>query len=136
VSPVSGQPLSAFQPNSGEVVLPVRMPPASLSRRTKGASWSGTRFAKMYEPDMVRTPLVNARSLMENGMPWIGPSFFFFITACSAARAPFMASSAVMVQKALSLGLSFSTRASTAFMSSTGESFFDRMSGISLVAGM
>jgi len=66
---VSGQPLSAFQPNSGVVVLPRKMPPASLSRRTKGASWSGTRSAKMCEPLIVRTPLVNVRSLIENGMP-------------------------------------------------------------------
>ncbi len=49
---------------------------------------------------------------------------------------PFIASSAVMVQKAFSLGLSFSMRSSTAFMSSTGESFFERMSGMSLVAGV
>ena len=73
---------------------------------------------------------------MENGMPWMGPSFFFFITACSAARAVFIASSAVMVQKALSLGLSFSMRSSTAFVSSTGDSFLERMSGMSLVAGV
>ena len=38
VSPVSGQPLSAFQPNSGVVVLPTRIPPASFRRRTNGAS--------------------------------------------------------------------------------------------------
>src|SRR5229473_2002357 len=30
VSPVRGQPLSAFHPNSGDVVLPVRIPPRLL----------------------------------------------------------------------------------------------------------
>ena len=69
-------------------------------------------------------------------MPWMGPSFFFFITACSASRAAFIAASAVMVQKALSLGFSRSMRSSTAFVSSTGESFFERISGRSLVAGV
>ena len=34
VMPVSGLSPSAFQPNSGEVVLPRKIPPASCSRRT------------------------------------------------------------------------------------------------------
>ena len=90
----------------------------------------------MCEPPMVRTPLVNARSLIEKGIPWMGPSFFLFITACSASRAAFIAASAVTRQKALSLGFSFSMRSRTARVSSTGESFFERMSGMSLVAGV
>src|SRR6266436_8285397 len=38
VMPVSGLSPSAFQPNSGVLVLPVRIAPASRSRRTNGAS--------------------------------------------------------------------------------------------------
>src|SRR5205823_14439856 len=41
VMPVSGLSPSAFQPNSGEVVLPTQTAPASRRRRTKGASTSG-----------------------------------------------------------------------------------------------
>ena len=85
---------------------------------------------------MVFTPAVKLRSLTENGMPWMGPSLRFFITACSASRAPFIAESAVTVQKALRRGLSRSMRSSTVRVSSTGESFFARMSAASLVAGV
>src|SRR5881296_2307295 len=69
VMPVSGLSPRAFQPNSGLVVLPSITPPAAARRRTNGASTSGTRVAKMWEPDIVRTPRVNARSLIEYEMP-------------------------------------------------------------------
>ena len=123
VMPVSGLSPSAFQPNSGEVVLPTKIPPASCRRRTYGASTSGTRVAKMWEPPMVRTPLVNARSFTENGRPCSGPSGLPDITACSAWRAAASAVSAVTVQNALSVGLRRSIRSSTARVSSTGDSF-------------
>src|SRR6516164_9882835 len=58
VAPVSGLSLSPFQPNSGVVVLPSMTPPASFRRRTTGGSTSGTRFSKMNDPDIVRTPRV------------------------------------------------------------------------------
>ena len=47
VMPVRGLSPSAFQPNSGLVVLPSITPPAAARRRTNGASTSGTRVAKM-----------------------------------------------------------------------------------------
>src|ERR671923_168566 len=56
--PVNGLSPIAFQPNSGVVVFPTMMAPAALRRRTNGGSTSGTRSAKMKDPDMVRTPLV------------------------------------------------------------------------------
>src|SRR6266542_3516538 len=108
VMPVSGLSPSAFHPNSGVVVLPIMMPPAPLSRRTKGASTSVTRCSKMQEPAMVRTPLVNARSLMVNGMPWSGPSTSPRAAACSARRAVSSADSAMTAQKALSFGFALS----------------------------
>src|SRR5499433_4473443 len=58
VMPVSGLSPSAFQPNSGLVVLPSMTPPACLRRRTAGGSTSGTRCSKMNDPDMVRTSFV------------------------------------------------------------------------------
>ena len=134
--PVRGLSPIAFQPNSGVVVLPSRTPPASSSRRTKGASTSGTRSAKMHDPDIVRTPFVKARSLMVNGMPWSGPRARPRITASSASRAASSACSAVSVQTALSVGFRRSMRARTARVSSTGETFFARMSPASSVAGV
>ena len=59
--------------------------PASRSRRTGTASSPGTWSAKITEPMVVRTPLVNSRSLTENGTPWSGPSRSPAITAVSAA---------------------------------------------------
>ena len=85
---------------------------------------------------MVRTPLVSARSLMETGTPWSGPSEPPLITACSASRAAAMAASAVIVQKQFSVGFSRSIRSSTARISSTGESAFVRIRRTSSVAGV
>ena len=134
--PVSGLSPIPFQPNSGLVVLPSMIPPASRSRRTNGGSTSGTRVAKMCEPDMVRMPFVRLRSLIEYGRPWSGPSGAPCITASSASRASASARSAVTVQKALSAGFRRARRASTACVSSTGESFLARISPTSSVAGV
>ena len=136
VMPVTGLSPIPFQPNSGVVVLPRKIPPAAASRGTKAASASGTRSAKMSEPPIVRTPRVNVRSLMEYGMPWIGPSGRPAITSASASRAWAMAASAVSVQKAFTRGLSRSMRSSTARVSSTGESDRARIMAASSVAGV
>src|SRR5437879_9225614 len=47
VMPARGLSPSAFQPNSGLVVLPSITPPAPPRRRTHGASTSGTRVARL-----------------------------------------------------------------------------------------
>ena len=70
VTPNSGLSVKGLWPNSGVVVLPTRMAPASRSRRTGTASSAGTWSAKISEPIVVRTPLVNTRSFTENGTPW------------------------------------------------------------------
>src|SRR5215470_18090052 len=69
-------------------------------------------------------------------MPWSAPRAAPFTSACSASRAAAMARSAVTVQNALTTGLRLSMRSSTARMSSTGESFFARISAASSVAGV
>jgi len=94
------------------------------------------QYIAATSPNFVGTPLVRARSFTENGRPCSGPSRSPRITACSAARAAASAASAVTVQKALSVGLSRSMRSSTDRVSSTGDSFFDRMSAASSVAGV
>ena len=134
--PVNGLSQIAFQPNSGVVVFPTMMAPASLRRRTNGGSTSGTRSAKMNDPDIVLTPFVKWRSLMETGIPWSGPSRSRATTAASAARAASSAASAVTVQNALRTGLSRSIRSRTARVSSTGESFLARMRAARSVAGV
>src|ERR1051325_3482127 len=88
VMPVSGLSPRAFQPNSGVVVLPVRMAPAPRSRRTYGASTSPMRCSDTYAPNFAGTPFTRARSLIETGPPWSGPSRSPFIPAASAAPAP------------------------------------------------
>src|SRR5262249_18071282 len=114
VMPVRGLSPSAFQPNSGLAVLPSMTPPPASRRGRDGASWAGTRVARMGEPDIVRTAGVNARSLIENGIPWSGPSGWWRMPAASASRARASAASAVSVQNALSVPFSRSIRARTA----------------------
>src|SRR5512137_167016 len=69
LTPVSGESVVPFHPNSGVVVLPTMIPPAAFSRSTTGASSVGMLSAKMRDPNPVRTPRVITRSLTENGTP-------------------------------------------------------------------
>ena len=82
-------------------------------------------------------PLVTTRSLVENGTPCSGPSVApRFVSARSAERAARMACSAVSVTKALSVGLRRSMRARTAFITSTGDTFFRRIAAAISEAGI
>src|ERR1700730_16522914 len=65
VMPVSGLSPRAFQPNSGVVVLRVRLAPASRSRGTQGAPTPPIRCPNTYEPNFAGTPFTRARSLIE-----------------------------------------------------------------------
>src|SRR5205823_179334 len=69
VIPVSGLSVTALNPNSGVVVFPIRIPPAARTLATAGASSSATYFSRVREPDMVRTPRVRSKSLIETGRP-------------------------------------------------------------------
>src|SRR5215470_5838728 len=60
VMPVSGLSPSAFQPNSGLVVLPTRIAPARVRRPTNGASTSPMRFSNTNEPNLAGTPFTSA----------------------------------------------------------------------------
>jgi hypothetical protein len=51
VIPVSGLSPTGLQPNSLEVVLPIRIAPAALARSTAGASTFDTLFAMVREPE-------------------------------------------------------------------------------------
>jgi hypothetical protein len=66
-------------------------------------------------------PLTRTSSLIETGTPSIDDSALSFFQRCSEARAAASAASPSTRQKALRIGRSFSLRASTAFIVSTGE---------------
>src|SRR5262249_25687880 len=75
VIPVSGLSVTPFHPNSGVVVLPIRIAPLSRSRATAGASSShGPAGSIVFEPRSVGHPFVSRMSLIETGTPSRGPS--------------------------------------------------------------
>jgi hypothetical protein len=117
-----GESVTPFQPNSGVVVLPMRIAPASRSRATTGASsvhaWSGST---VLEPRKVGQPLVSKMSLMVVGTPSSGPSGSCLRQRASESRAAASAASASTRQNALSLPSTSSMRSSTARVASTGE---------------
>src|SRR6185437_12388269 len=137
VGPKSRLWVAPIQPIIGVLVLPSWIAPAASIRSTIGALSAGTLSAKSRVPNVVRTPRVITRSLVENGTPCSGPRRAPFLpTARSAARAAFMACSAVRVTKAFRRGLSRSMRASTAVMTSTGEILRRLMAGAISDAGI
>ena len=71
-------------PNSGVLVLPRTMAPATSSRSTMSESSSGTWSSKTLEPQVVLMPLVWVRSLIVTGTPWSGPRAPFFLSAVVA----------------------------------------------------
>jgi hypothetical protein len=121
VRPKSGASVNGLWPNSGVVVLPIRMAPARFNRATATESVEGTLSAKATEPKVVRTLAVSTRSLIENGTPKSGLRTAPCIMAASASRAAARASSAVTVIKAFSTGCARSMRSRTTSTSSTGD---------------
>ena len=109
-------------PMCGVLVLPSSTPPAAASRSATAPSWVGTLCSKNLEPKVVRRPAVGSRSLMEYGDAVQGAEQLAARARASAARACSRARSAVTVRKAFSFGLSRSIRASTASVTSTGDS--------------
>src|SRR5579859_3959436 len=72
VTPVSGESVVPFQPNSGVVVFPIRTAPASRNRATDGASSVQGPFAStVSEPRRVGQSFVSKRSLTATGTPSI-----------------------------------------------------------------
>ena len=73
VDPISRFVVSAFHPTSGTLVLPehdrARVAQAFDDR---GVAISGTKSAFRSEPDVVRTPFVHTRSLIDTGTPSSG----------------------------------------------------------------
>ena len=73
VTPVSGESVVPFHPNSGVVVLPMRIAPASRNLATAGASSGhGSVASIVSEPRRVGQPRVNNKSLIATGTPSSG----------------------------------------------------------------
>ena len=127
VSPVSGLLLDPLQPNSVVVVLPMIAAPCAFTRSDAGESTGAMKLASVRDPDVKRTPLTAVRSLTDNGSPVSRPVFSPDMTAFSAVRAASIASSGVMVTKALSDGCEASTCRSVLSTISTGDACFLRI---------
>src|SRR5438477_3333625 len=85
VGPKTALNVLAPAPNSGVLVLPTTMAPAAFSRWTMRPSSSGTWCSKIFEPHVVRMPLVGVRSLIDTGTPCSGPSVALFLPAVAVA---------------------------------------------------
>src|SRR5262249_17379271 len=121
VRPNSGASVKHLWPNSGVVVLPMRIAPAAFSRATDGESTSGTLSANATDPNVVLTPAVLTKSSTATGTPCSAGSGSPSITAASASHAAVRASSAQTVINVLSVGCDASIRASASSTSSTGD---------------
>ena len=75
VMPLSGQSVTPFQPNSGMVVLPMTIAPASRARATEGeSSLSGVSGSDSLEPLSVAQPVASMASFTVIGTPSSGPA--------------------------------------------------------------
>ena len=127
VMPVSGLSVTPFQPNSGVVVLPSSTAPCSRRRATTGASsFHGPFGSTVFEPRRVGQPRVRSRSLIDAGTPSSWPMGAFLSQRCSDCFAFCIACFLSTRQNAFRIGLSRSTRSSTARVTSTGETAFFR----------
>ncbi len=127
VMPVSGLSVTAFQPNSGVVVLPISTAPCSRSRAVAGASWSQAwSRATARLPRSVGHPSVSTRSLIVAGTPSTRPAGAPRRQRSSEARALSSARSGSTTQNALTAPSKRSMRSSTARVASTGESVLRR----------
>ena len=118
-------------PNSGVFVLPMVIAPARRSRSTIRAVSVGTWFANTREPKVVRRPAVTNKSLCATGRPWSGPTSSPRVSAASAASASISAVSDARVTTALTTGLTWSTRARCAVITSRQETRRVRISSAS-----
>ena len=121
VMPFRGESVTPLWPYSELVLWAKTMAPASRSRATAGASASAGALSVSLLPIEAGQPLARTSSLIETGTPSSGDSGSPFFQRRSEARAALSASRPSTRVKALMAGCSFSARASTAFMVSTGE---------------
>src|SRR5438477_783805 len=108
--------------NSSQLVLPTNTAPAPRRRATAVPSYGGTKFSRMREAAVVRTPRVENTSFSAIGMPSSGESGSPRARRWSAAAAWRRASSSLTVRNACSRGSVSAMRSSDASVSSAAES--------------
>src|SRR6266508_106201 len=91
--------------NSSMLVLPSTTTPARRSRSTTVASYGGRNSSRIFDPAVVRTPLVTSTSLSASGTPASGPSGSPRSLAASTSAASCSACSPVTVRNAFSRSL-------------------------------
>ena len=104
VVPKNGLIVVTPPPSSWVLVLPRSTVPASASRVTTAASWSGTHDSCRREPPVVRMPRVAKRSLCAIGTPMRGPRVACTESCVMTRRVSSTARSRVTVTKAPSAG--------------------------------
>ena len=80
--------------HSTVLVLPTKIPPAAIKRRTIGPLWGDTRSCMAREPQVVTRFSTSKISFKAKGIPWNGPILCPDSIAASAALAADSASSA------------------------------------------
>src|SRR5207247_5195739 len=93
VTPVNGLSVTAFQPNSGIVVLPMMIAPCSRNRATAGASWLTGASEVSFDPKRAGMPATSTLSLTPTGTPSISPLGAPAIQRASESLAPLRAAS-------------------------------------------
>src|SRR6516165_4999125 len=106
VTPVSGESVTPFQPNSGVVVLPKNTAPAHRRRAVAGESSSHACFGSIVrEPNRRGQPLVSTVSLSATGTPSSRPCGSPFCQRASEARAIASARLGVIEHKGIDCAL-------------------------------
>src|SRR5579863_4785264 len=107
--------------NSSMLVLPTITAPAASSFSTTVAENGGTKFERIFDPHVVRSPLRQNRSFTAVGTPPKAPAGSPLLMRASMARACARARSGSSVIYALSVGSSRSIAASASVVTSTDD---------------
>ncbi len=121
MTPVRGESVTPFQPNSGVVVLPRKTAPCARSRATEGASSARLPFSdRVLDPLRVGVPRISRMSFTVTGTPSTNPAGSPRRHRSADSRACASACSAVIRTKAFTSGWIDSARSSAARVASTG----------------
>ncbi len=107
--------------NSSMLVLPRMTTPASLRRVVRVASYGGIQPSRIFEPQVVGTPLVVKTSFSASGTPASGPSSSPLARFSSTARAALSAPSVSTCRKALTFLSTAPMRSRCAWATSTAD---------------
>src|SRR5580704_1772113 len=110
--------------NSSQFVLPKITAPAFSSRATAVASYGGTYFSRIFEPQVVVTPRVLNTSFTATGTPARGGNGLPAATIASTRSACAYARSSESARNAFNFGFCAAIREKCSFANSRAEIFF------------